>query len=420
MSQDSSNLPKSRILFNALNKQHRWYTGIPIKKYIQKNIFATDPNFYNKSITSSRWSAYCHYSPLKSIQNLLEKNQVNERSTILAHPLLSKNIINQLQKNNCHITSTDIDKNSLNFDTKELQHIIQKNKPDLILNYSPLGLYSDLIDQTKLCEQFLIPHISFIPDPTITLDLMNLFESTNLGGVIINAGFSFADNHLNEVLDIKLTNKKWYISWQIEQRTKSILEYHLQQSHQQYSQIIEAYYYLLLKKQPRILNQLLPRIAGSTFMKHKFDTVQDAMATLIEQYTNIQNQAVPDIFFDLENHHPSTLSKLSYSQLQDLDSYLHHQTKQLHNFMSKEVERQPKGTLEIPKFFQDKTYLSFAFFTTNHNLWNRYFEDLNLTYRQQIEQHISIKNLNLNNVNFVYNYMAKLDIVEILTKNLQF
>ncbi len=412
---------KTGTIYNALNKQHRWYTGLPIKAYVNKKIFRIKPDFGNSSINSGRWSAYCHYAAKSSLDNLLKKNNINKNSTVVIHPLISNDLVSQLQKTGCRIQAIDIDKDNLNLDTHQLQnYIINQPKPDLILNTAPAGIYKDLLNHLDIFNQKSINSITIVNNSTITAGLLELFEKINFGGAIFNGGGSFVDDHLNEVLDSPVPDKSWYFSFQIEHRTQSILEYHLKESHEVFGDIVEAYYYLLLGKRKNILNKVLPSLARNTILKNNFNNADDAKKMIATNMASVYQKAVPDIFFELENIDPKYNNNLNHQSLVELDSFLYHKNNELHSFMIDQTKRLPSGSIEVPKLFTNRTYLNFFFYTTDHQFWNDYFTGLNINYQKGQPLPDSISKIQLPNAQFASSYLAQLDIIQILHKRLKF
>jgi hypothetical protein len=411
---------KTEILYNALNKKQSWYTGIAKKKYIIENIFNIDPNFYNKSITSNLWSTYAHFSKTSSLLNLLEKNQINQNSTVILHPLLPADMIQTVMNIGCKVIFGEISKNTLNFHAQSLIKIIENKQIDVVINFSPLGIYSQIQTQTEIINEKHIPIINCILDQNITLDLLSVFESLKFGAVIFIQERSLANKYLNTILESHLPNKSYYLSWQIEERLRSILEYHLSESHIEYQQIVEAYYYLLVDKQPTLFSKIIPTIKKNLVQNIQLKSTKDAQNLIHESWKKIENLALPDIFFELENFYPTNQTKVVFINLQYLDSYLNNGYKNIYQFFQNQIQIQPRGTLEIPEFQNDYHGLYFHFYTTNINYWQLYFHNLQIKTETLSSSQSYPNTIDKNDpkINFIKQHSVLIKIKDLLEKNI--
>jgi hypothetical protein len=78
------------ILYGALQSPYKWYTGRPLKRFLNTKVFGLSKDFSNRSIDAGRWKAYCHYSRAKSLLNLLHKANVGQDSKVLIQPPITR------------------------------------------------------------------------------------------------------------------------------------------------------------------------------------------------------------------------------------------------------------------------------------------------------------------------------------------
>ncbi len=371
MNQEEIIIQKLKLLYSALSRKDRWFTGLSIKKYINKKIFALSEGFDNQSITAGRWSAYCHYSIFKSFSNMLDKNHITSKSRVLVHPLLPNFLIDEVLSRTNNVFSLDISKSDFNFELDKYQNSIDNEAIDLVIHYNFCGLYEELKENINYSQSKGIASLVVINNFDINLSLIDLFENLKLGGFIWSFGDSFWDDQLNIVMKHKLPTKNWYLSWQIETRTRSVLEYHLRESQDIYLPIIEAYFYLLLeeyKKQKFVGN--LYQLFSRFILVNKFNNPNEARKLMEANYPNIFDSALPDIVFDLQVLTPVKFR--DYGKPKHLihqASSLQNQAKSFYNFFLTAINSRPQGSLEIPDFYLDKTYLKYIFYTTELDFW---------------------------------------------------
>jgi hypothetical protein len=369
---------KIKFVESTLKKQSRWYTGISIKKYLTENIFNLQAKtLQNRAINAGRWSAYAHYSQLSAFQNLLDKNNIKFGSKVLVHPLLPKFLIEELLNRQVEILTLDIQKNNFNFNPKNFTKLLNTQQEtnfllELVIHYGFNGLYFDLVEMLNLSQKKGIPSIVIIDNPNLSLDLFKVFEAVTLGGILWNFGDSFLDDQLNTVLDVDLKSQIWFVSWQIETRTRTILEYHLKKSYSSYLPLIEAFFYLLLDeyKQRSWIGGVYQTIWNFLLLRNKFTNQEKALKSIKSSYNQIFDLAVCDLFFELQLEFPIKIEKyLNNEQLSHQNNQVAVASRQIYNFFLKTLESQPKGSLEIPTFYLDKTYLKYFIFTTKPDFW---------------------------------------------------
>jgi hypothetical protein len=411
---------KIKFVESTLKKQSRWYTGISIKKYITENIF----NLHNKklqniAINAGRWSAYAHYSQLSAFQNLLDKNNIKFGSRVLVHPLLPKFLVDELVSRQVEILTLDIQKNTFNFNSKTFINLLDNQQKsnfllELVIHYGFNGLYFDIAEMLSLSQKKGIPSIVIIDNPNLNIDLFKVFEILTLGGILWNFGDSFLDDQLDTVLDIDLKSQLWFVSWQIETRTRTILEYHLKKSYSNYLPLIEAFFYLLLDeyKQRSWIGGIYQTIWNVFFLRNKFINQEKALKALKSSYNQIFDLAVCDLFFELQQEFPVKKEKyLNNEQLSHQNNQVAIASGQVYNFFQKTLQSQPKGSLEIPTFYLDKTYLKYFIFTTNPDFWYKILKPKGLEIEVIPKLHsIFDNNQNLKTAKFVTKLGLLIDI----------
>lgn len=365
---------KIKLMYRALSKPDRWYTGQSIKKYLRTKVFQQGSQDYrNIPIQSGRWSAYCHYSLLKSFQNLLDKHNLKPESKVLVHPLVPAELLDELQKRNLQIDFVDINKHTLAFDSQTFTDSVKRNNNipsyDLVINYTFNGLYEFVTEQVKLCQQQSIPVLCIVDNASINRSVLELFQQIELGSVLWMMGESFLDKELEYVISEPLETAPWYSSWFIETRTKSILEYHLKDSYKNFIPLIECYTYLLIKKYQK--HSFVAKLWLFPLKRYLFRTEiqnKDKAQTILEDsYNQIFDAAVPDVFFDLIMQPSSVGVPNNVPTVEAVDTQP--RAHEIYSTLVEEVATRPAGTLEIPDLYLDKTYLSYFFYTTEEVYW---------------------------------------------------
>ncbi len=403
-------LEKLKIVYNAIKKPGSWYTGLAIKSFLQKQYFSQLENFNNKVINAGRWSAYTHFSSELAFNNLLDKNHIETGSTVLIHPLLPSKFVDILIARQLNILSLDINKNTLNWDKQNLLDYIRQlrslnKEPHLIIQYSFNGIVEGITNSLSEIQQLTIPNLIVLNQPTISVQSLQLWQKIELGSVLWFAGNSFLDDELAADTGQNLTNRDWYISWYLEARTKSILEYHLSKSQEYFSPLLEAYFYILLTK---FKNQNWWAFAlpwGSQFVNSiQFKSLQEAQQVISDSFENLDYIAIPDVIFELENNVTHKIQN-SPNQFINNSHVAASLSKQIYHWLSDLLPTLSQGSLEIPEYYLNQSYFNYFFYTTAPEYFVQLCQAKNYTISQSVSIHqIFTDKLNLPIANFVNNY----------------
>lgn len=423
MSENKANFEKLntkiKILTESLKRQGAWYTGLSVKRYLRKEIFKLQtPAFSNSAINSGRWSVYCHYFQEKAFINLLDKNEIKFGSSVVIHPLLPENLVDILVKRQVEMIFLDISKTTHNLNKVDLISLIDSrvgNRPvDLVIHYGFNGLYEEIAEIIKLTQSYIIPNLVVIDNFDLNLALLNLFEVITMGGVLWNFGDSFFDDQLNLVSSTPLATQNWFVSWQIENRTKSVLEYHLSDSHKLVLPLIQAYLYLLIEETKKYnWTGYIKSFLSTTFwFKNIFKSNDEAVAALMNGYNKLYEVAVPDLVFDLQAVSPERYKDFGKpEQLIEKSSRLQTRSKDLNDHFLQKLNSREQGSLEIPDYFLDKSYLKYFVYTTETEFWVDNMKFFGFYAEKLPGVHHIIKNSpNLVNANFVAEYGLFVDV----------
>jgi hypothetical protein len=377
-----------RIINKYLDNPSRLYSGIEIKKYLKKYLFSLTDNDLSNPLKAGRWSAYCHYDLSQSLENILSKHQLSPDQNILSHPLLNKNLVDVLIKNQLNIFSLDIDKNTLNWKMSALREKILEHEKNnlplsLVIQICHNGLADEIIENIELLELKHIPSVLIIADQVPTPSVLKAITKMKYGSVIINGGKSFWDKKLNEVIKDKSFNNDWYFSWFIENRASSTLEYHLRDSYRIFEQLLNAYNYLFTKKTKTTnwfltLSKLFDVVfteKGSllNIFKPKFKNPEEATKIIKKYYSVSMQLAVSDLPFDIElyerensqiNDHTFVIDKWKEQVLE-----YQIQAKYWQQFFSSQIQQRPQGSLEIPVYYYKKIYSKYFLYSTEQQFW---------------------------------------------------
>ncbi len=408
---------KIKFFYNILNKKQRWYTGLAIKKMLRQKVFSLLDGFNNPAITAGRWSAYCHYSQILAFNNLIYKFNLKENAVILVHPLLPAPLVDQLLAFKFKIVSVDLDKSSLAFDGKKLAEYIRQlrvrnEQPELIIHYGFNGIYEPIVELAEEAYRYTIPSMAVIDNPNVNLALLEVFNKLPLGGVVWNFGDSFFDEHLNKITNSNLQSKDWYVSWYLETRTKSILEYHLSKSHTIYQTLIEAVFLITLEDYKKYdwKAGVYIFLAQRYFFESKLKSKKEAQEWIKNNYTEIFNAAVPDVVFDLQLYFPEEYNADYLKQLNNA-VHLREQSKKLYNFFLEKLPYRPQGSLEIPDFYLDRTYLKYFVFTTDFKYWNEAIDMMDCKLENSLEIHPNFwRKPGLTQANFITKFLIDVDL----------
>ncbi|MEI6729009.1 MAG: hypothetical protein WCK98_05190 [bacterium] len=424
---DKQNLKdKLAVVFAALQKPAHWYTGLSIKRYLKQNIFSLlKDEFNNSSITSGRWSAYCHYSEIKAFVNLLDKNEVKFGSNVLVHPLLPDFLIDELIKKEANIITLDVNKSTLNFDPKEVESVIltrlnSEKQLDLVVHYGFNGLYENIIESIKIAQEAVVPSLVVIDNYDTNLSLMDLFNTLTLGSVLWSFGDSFLDDQLDSVMDITLQSQPWFISWHLETRTRAILEYHLSQSHDLFEPIIGAFFYLLLDAYKKVdfFGNVYKFAASKVIFKDKFKKPDEALNYIKLNYDKLYESAIPDLVFDLQGKSPERNVDFGLPEfLLNKSGQLQYRAKQLYDFFLEGLNSRESGSLEIPDYYLDKSYLKYFVYTTEADHWYNELKKQSFIVETLPPMHrLLVDNPNLKNAQFATKFGILIDVTSGLEK----
>ena len=210
-------------------------------------------------------------------------------------------------------------------------------------------MYEPITESIVGLQEKAIPSIVVVDNPDVSISLLDLISKQKLGGFLYHLGDSFLDNQLDVVLDQKLDSRPWYASWWLESRVKSILEYHLKNSKDNYQKISEAFFYLLLDEYRKLdfKGLALQFVSNKWYQKQTFENDRAAKDLIIKEYPKIFNLAVPDLFFSLQLATPEKYKDTGKaSKLISESSYLQSLSKTLYNGFLADVKKRPEGSME--------------------------------------------------------------------------
>lgn len=365
-------------LFSDLQNSTRLYTGNSIKNLIKSQVLELKQPFNNNPINSGRWAAYCHYSSSMAFSNLLDKHSIDQNSTVVVHPLLPPALVDEIIHRGPSMIVVDIDLDTLTMNKQQLDTALESD-PSLIIHFADNGLYKEITDYVEYTNSLRIPSLCVIDNSFPNQELLDLFEKINIGSVLWNFGDSFLDDQFNKVLDSTLKNKAWYVSWFIEDRTRSSLEYHLSSSKSSTVPLLENYLFLLLKdyEQHGWKEKILPLVYG--FLKQdKITSKIDAQHKLVEAFPSIFEAAIPDVVFELELLEPTGMRPDNISDIYDLEHYIHMKNQEILTYVLEQ------DGLNMRNYDKHRTYFKTTFFTANKLAWTRYFESKGITLTEPV------------------------------------
>ena len=396
-------------LYRGIQNTSAMYTGNSLKELLRTQVFALKSEFRNHPINSGRWGAYCHYSPVAAFANLLDKHQIDQHSTLVVHSLLPPDLMNEVIRRGCKLIVADVDLATLIMDEGQLDVALESH-PDLIIHYTSNGLYRELAEIVRLTNELKVPSLTIVDNELPTSDLLDLFEANDLGSVLWNFGDSFMDDQLNDLLEVSLQNSKWYVSWFIESRTRSSLEYHLSSSRELMLPLLENYLYLLLTDYAAHgwREKLYPVLFGF-LAKEQITSREGAQQQLATHFQNIQRAAIPDIIFDIELLDPKGIRPSSLREIEDLEHYLH----SLNQKFFESVVNQDGVTLYVQDFA--RTYLKSTIFTGSRLAWKQLLAARGYTARE-INLHSDVLALKHRGVQVLMNQGLEVDFAEVMYK----
>jgi hypothetical protein len=383
MSEPNSSLPKLeiesqlKILWKYLQRPSSWFTGIKIKNFLREWVFqANTQKFTNPPILAGRWSAYVHYSISQSWRNLVQKSGLQAGDKVLVHPLVPEFVVTELQALDCHLEWLDIDKNTWQWPPEKFHHLLQTDTFQAVIFYGFTGVYQTLLQNLQEAQKNSLLSLVIIDDSHLTETLWQIFNQLRVGGVMWLMGDSFWDNLLEQVVTQELESRPWFVSWHLEHRTRSSLEGHLQQSHEVFLPIIEAYAYLLWEEYHtyKWWARWQRWITQKLVFRNQLKTPQEAADILSQTYPKSFHSAIPDVVFELfrVSSLDQTYTHKFAHQLEQTTGW----TKQaytLYQRLLQAISERPEGSLEVPRFFLNETYTYYFFFTTEPQYWSEIF-----------------------------------------------
>jgi len=353
-----------QILFSNMAKADAWFTGIPVKNYLKQNFFLKNKIDSNKIIQAGRWSGYAHFSALSAFKNILDKHQIESHKTILTHPFLPKEFVDELIERRCKIISFDIEKDTLCWDTKKFKSFLALHSSttniDLVCGVSLNGLGKEISEQIFHTESLTIPTFLYLQSPNFSTEISELLSKQSLGSVLWQSNIAFIHNHANLYLQKnQLLPQKIYFSWYFENRMQALLEYHLQQSQATVQQFLSAYYFLVNNYYSKFdfSSKLYSFASKFIVQKSSYSSTQKAEEDIKDAYYRMFETALPDIFFQLEQ----TFTTIENDK--NLDQYFSQTLKKFHQFMVQQINQQSEGSLEIPAIDFTRSYTGFHIFS---------------------------------------------------------
>ena len=413
-------------LVKYFDRPERLYTGVFVKRFWREKVFNQKVNFNNYSVTAGRWSAFCHVSQTQSFRNLVTRMMVNGGTNILCHPLLNSDLA-QILTDGYNLTTLDIDRNTLNWDTQKLQIFVRSQKAvkkpiNLVIISTFNGLAEEITDQIDVLNSLGIPIIMVIENNILTPSVINCLEKIKIGGVVYSYGLGVWENDLNQLLDAEKISMRtnWFLSFMIEAQAGNILDYNLLEKTEQWKKIIQTLLFIIRKKNNKNDWSELNNIIGGLFngklslkSNSLYKDLPEAQKNLKSLYVSLNHLPICDLVFEYH---------LSSQVVKDEATLMLDQTKQIEKLQESSVKwrkyffvqitNRSQGSLEIPSYFLNRVYASYFVYSTEANFWLSYLS--NQGYKAQIGVVIYdgfLNRTNIKNALFVSNYIVtiKLD-----------
>jgi hypothetical protein len=344
-------LPDSAILENTLKSNTNWYSGIPIKNYIISN-YSSRSELQNSKIKQGFWSTYAHLSLVSSIKNILSKY---ENTNILLDPFLPSEVTDFITQN--YISSFfTIDKNTLAPEDFGLESIY--------IVYLQTGNTIPYTQLIKSLNSKNIPIICILDTGYITLNCINLISSINIGSVIICEKQSQLLVNLNSFLGDVTLPSYLYISYVIENRITSSLEYLLSKSKDSYTPFLHSLYaFIQSKSSLNAVNWSKQQLVKYLYGLAKNVSTTDLQSTILKEYSLLIEEPIPDCIFLLFTQEKEILTTK--------ESVFSSSVAGLHSFFTQQIQQAEEGSLMIPPFVTQEVLTEFLFFTTNKPYWKK-------------------------------------------------
>lgn len=431
----------NKIFRKYLDNPGRMYTGLEAKKYWKQVIFSLYGAMQNDSIRAGRWSAYGHFSKLSSVQNILQKHQIARASRVWVHPLLDAGIIDDLIFQETDITSFDVDKDTLNWRIGDIKMALlrsstNKTLPELVILNSIAGMGEEIKQLIEIFNNYHLPILLISNEGELNLSLLESIGSIKNGSVIVNHQNNFwvkqlelfldklPENEIqicrNEISDLKTKIQSFdtiYLSFFIENRASSILEYHLNNSENMWSIHLQVISFLKSKIQNKInfleiIKNLTDKFTTGNFklpkkavINKEIKSIKDAILKLSETVSFIGALAIPDIVFELNTlfnlENPIEPIKLSELGLEKQNI-----SRGLHTFFTNQVATRPSGTIEVPTFYFNRVYSRYFCYSTEGKYWQEHLQEKDIQINYGHNVHPIFKDRpHLENVNFISKFL---------------
>jgi hypothetical protein len=391
----------SKLIFNTLLKPNRWYTGNSIKTWIRSNLFLSDLGVQlNQNLQTNRWSAYCHFNQNVCFANLVDKCNPSPKGNVLVHPLLEPNLVEILIQKGLSVQAIDIHKENLNFQAQDLVNFINSNPIEFVVIPIFNGLAKDIHSILQVCYQNHIPVILIITEQELTSDLYRLITLPGATAVIYKTGPSWFPPIINQITraEMVIGDEDWYFSWFLEDRIVSSTETHLGQSQAAFANFLEQTHFLLTQKIKSFkwTEYVMEQFSLKALYKNKFSSAKSSINQIENEvwanWQNIQKYALPDIVFEV----PQAQTVV------DQNKFVHAQVfkwsqwqlnaKKMYNFCVNQVSTQPEGSMEVPVFYLDQTYLYYHFFSTNLAYWQQTLSEKKFKFKIGFPVHSIFEN----------------------------
>lgn len=340
-----------KTLENSLKSSTSWYTGISIKEFITTNILSQS-DIIRQDILSGKWSAYAHFSPAASIKNLLLKSGYTSGDVVI-DSLVPEEIIQFCDNYNFKIMP-------YRDQTLEYSKEYNPSKP-LILTVkngdtSYINSFLDSI-KTPQVRVFLI-----IDSGVLTRSLVELSQHPVITGCVF-----IIDNIFTIFSPANQDNLSYFptvaISYFIEPRVTSTLEYHLSESKDQILPFITHLYNSYSSTQKGLNSWINLQYQKSVYGIGK----QDFSKQVVNLWNSLYLVALPDVLFQI----------ITTKKKQLDESVLVQNKKNIYDFFIQEIKRQPQGTLMLPKQNSYDISTRLLLFTTDKDGWVKKLSDNN-------------------------------------------
>ena len=393
-----------KILFGAKVKAGQFFTQIPAKKFYKKYILSQSTiAINNKLISDGEYTINAFGSMLVAFKNTFESFGISSGDTVLAHPFMPVEIIDNLKNDGINVIFYSIDVDTLSILKPNLKSLIDIQKPKLILHYSINQLLDEIKDELDFINQHNTQLLIIDNNTQHNLEYFELINDMSSGAYIQLLSNNLVSQLMNNMLGIEVPKKPIYLSLKLGEDLYNSIAPRVNKHKLLHSEFADTIYQLLFNQQQSkgIMSSIKDSLIKQTLSSQKNLTHEQLIESFGQIYNRTCDDMVPDYIFELIITLDLVVDSQSYNANLQLIQNINSKKLKIKNLIDN--HQQDGAAITIPKACMERPVSAFHFGSEDQKHWYNTLKYGGLEFYRLPIPHDDLFNLLDDNINEVIN-----------------